>query len=117
MNTRKIITYYGIFGCWAKFIPGPTGHILFGIWLAIVLFWTLINACGIINFLLSKSKINEEAVKAMSPNDIKNWHVYNLMALCNYLICHEFLVGLMFALTSVLFMFITEKQIKEINKK
>lgn len=117
MNTRKIITYYGIFGCWTKFIPGPTGHILFGIWLALVLFWTLINACGIITFFLEKGKVNKEAVKALTPDNIKIWYTYNLMALCSYLICQEFLIVLMFALTSVLFMFITEKQIKEVNKK
>ncbi len=117
MNTRRIITYYGIFGCWAKLIPGPTGHILFGIWLAMVLFWTLINAGGVVMFLLEKGKVNKEAVKTLSPDDMKNWYTYNLMALCNYLICQEFLVGLIFALTSVLFMFITEKQIKEVNKK
>ena len=90
---------------------------MFGIWLAIVLFWTLINAGGIVTFLLDKSRVNKEVVKALSPDDMKNWYVYNLMALCSYLICQEFLVGLMFALTSVLFMFITEKQIKEVNKK
>ena len=103
MNTRKILTYYGIFGCWAKFIPGALGHILFGIWLGLVLFWIFINAGGVAIYLINSSTVGNEAAKTMSLDDVKLWHVYNLMAICSYLVCYEILVALTFALTSGLF--------------
>ena len=117
MNTRKLLTYYGIFGCWAKFIPGTFGHILFGVWLAMVLFWMFVNAGGIVTYLINKRAVSKEAARAMNPDDIKLWYVYNLMAICSYLVCYEIWVALAFALTSCLFAYITEQQIKKVNKK
>lgn len=117
MNTKKIVMYYGIFGCWTKFIPGVVGHIMFGIWLTMVLFWVIINAFGIGAYLLDKCTINKELIKNLTTAEMRVWHVNNLMAVCSYVICGEFLIALTFALTSGVFMFISEKEITKLQKK
>ena len=116
MNTRKILTYYGMFGCWTKFIPGVLGQVLFGLWLALVLFWMIVNAGGIVCYLLDKTRIGE-AAKNMNIEEMRVWHVNNLLAICSYVVCYEIWVALAFALTSGLFMVITEREIKKVIEK
>ena len=117
MNTKKILTYYGIFGCWTKFIPGALGHALFGIWLAFVLFWIIVNASGVICYLLDKMRIRKEIVENLGVEELRVWHVNNLLAVCSYVICCEIWVALAFFLTSWIFMFITEHEIKKVIEK
>lgn len=117
MNTKKILSYYGIFGCWTKFIPGALGHALFGIWLAFVLFWIIVNAAGIICYLSDKKRIGKEIARTLNIIEMRIWHVYNLLAVCSYVICGEILVALALVLTSWMFMFISEHEIKKVVEK
>lgn len=116
MNTKKILTYYGIFGCWTKFIPGTVGTIMFGIWLAMILFWIAVNGGGVICYFLDKTKVKKEAT-LITPNETRIWHVYNYLALCNFAVAGEFTIAIAFALTSLLFMYITEKAIEDKKAK
>jgi hypothetical protein len=113
MNTKKILTYYGIFGCWTQFVPGPLGKMLYGVWLTVVLFWIIVNAAGIFCYLMDKTNLKKEACNVISLAEIRIWHIYSLLALCSFVVCGEFYVALAFVLTSVLFMFVTEKEIKK----
>ena len=113
MSTQKIITLYGIFGCWTKFIPGSLGTILYGIWLAMVSFWIVINFCGVIMSLMDKIEIKKSAQKVFNEDLTRVWLRYNTLALCSYVVCGEYGISLMFIATSCVFMFLTIKQIKQ----
>lgn len=117
MNTKKILTYCGIFGCWTQFIPGPLGKMLYGVWLTLVLFWIIVNAAGLFCYFIDKTNLKKEACAVMDVAEMRIWHIYNLLALCSFAVCGEFYVALAFALTSVLFMLITEKEIKKATEE
>lgn len=111
MNTRKILTYYGMFGCWGKFIPGFVGTITHGIWFGMILFWIFVNAGGIILYFSNRLSVAKNAKKEITPEMTRMWYVYNLMALFSFIACGELWTALTFLLTSVFFMWLTEKEI------
>lgn len=113
MNTTKIVTYYGILGCWTQFIPGIAGRALFGLWVGCVLFWILLNGLGMFLYAMNKIEMIKNAKQILDKPSYNKWAKHNIAALCSYIVCGEFVIALLFFATSCAFMLIT---IKEINK-
>ena len=110
MNTRKLLTYYGIFGCWTQFIPGLVGRVLFTAWLFIILFWIIVNAGGIFLYLTDKLELTKNAERALDPGMFNMWYV---AALASFIVCGEYVVAVTFLFTSCFFAYLTQKALQD----
>lgn len=103
---NDIVLGYFLFGCWTKFIEGPTGIIGHGIWLGMVITWIMLNFLGIMYFITNEDSVKKWSKKKLPEVFIQQWQIYNLMALVSFSIAKEFYVSLFFLLTSIVFMLI-----------
>lgn len=112
--SKNFLTIFAMFGCWGKYIPGIAGHIIFDVWLGVILFWILINGCGIVLYVLDRIKMKKTAKAILGQHVFQRWARLNLITTISFVLCAEYVVALAFMLTSCTFMLIT---VNAITKK
>ena len=114
----KIMLLYFMFGCWTKYVPGFVGFLGYNIWFVLALFWIIINALGVFNFLFNQNAGTKAFIERLDTPMENKWIVYNLITFISFCTAECWGMAIAFALTSGLFMalIISDKRNADKNK-
>ena len=103
MRFEKFVLLFFMFGCWTKYFGGPVGFVGYNIWYVIVLFWSLLNGLGVLNFVVDTHDTVSKEASMVSEQTITKWFCCIFLASTSFLLCGERWLVLAFFLTSFLF--------------
>ena len=104
---KKILTFF-ILGCWTKYINNYNGDILYGMWVCMFAFWTILIIVGMVGVLVDSKNI-KSASKQLTEKEMDVWGKLNICALASYIICGEFAASILFLLSTCFFYILTLK--------